>query len=230
MNTRPTFPLKSMTAIAALALLAACSSAPKTAAAPATSADMAVKITPALAKLEVMHDGKPVAIMRNQNQKNTVIPAFAVTSRACPPFCVQPYTLIPGVETIGEVEMLGYLKRISEGDKSVIVIDSRTPDWVARGTIPSSVNLPYTKLDESKGADPISVAEAMELFGAKEGSKGWDYSNAKTVVLFCNGMWCGQSPNNIRTLSRMGYPLEKLKWYRGGMQNWENLGLTTVTP
>ncbi|HEY6093955.1 MAG TPA: rhodanese-like domain-containing protein [Gallionellaceae bacterium] len=230
MNTRSTFLLKRMTAIAALAALAACSAAPKTASAPAASADMAVKITPALAALDVMHDGKPVTIMRKQDQKNTVNPAFAVTARACPPFCVQPYTLIPGVETIGEVEMLGYLKRISGGDKSVIVVDSRTPDWVARGTIPGSINLPYTKLDESKGADPISVAEAMELFGAKEVSQGWDYSNAKTVVLFCNGMWCGQSPNNIRTLSKMGYPLDKIKWYRGGMQNWENLGLTTVTP
>ena len=48
--------------------------------------------------------------------------------------------------------------------------------------------------------------------------------------MFCNGMWCGQSPANIRTLLRFGYPADKLKWYRGGMQDWEILGLTTVTP
>ena len=46
--------------------------------------------------------------------------------------------------------------------------------------------------------------------------------------MFCNGMWCGQSPNNIRTLLRFGYPADKIKWYRGGMQNWSNLGFTTV--
>lgn len=228
MNTLSSFLLKSISVAAALALVAGCSSAPTTASAPA--ADMAVKITPTMASVTVMHNGKPVTIQRNQDQKNNVNPAFAVTSRACPPFCVQPYTLIPGVETIGEVEMLGYLKKMSDGDKSIVVIDSRTPDWVVRGTIPGSVNLPYTKLDETKGADPIGIAEAMEVFGVKEAGKGWDFSNAKTIVLFCNGMWCGQSPNNIRTLSKMGYPLAKIKWYRGGMQNWENLGLTTVTP
>jgi hypothetical protein len=27
-----------------------------------------------------------------------------------------------------------------------------------------------------------------------------------------------------------GYPAHKIKWYRGGMQNWEILGLTTVKP
>ena len=55
-------------------------------------------------------------------------------------------------------------------------------------------------------------------------------AGAKTLVMFCNGMWCGQSPANIRTLLRFGYPADKLKWYRGGMQDWEILGLTTVTP
>jgi hypothetical protein len=46
--------------------------------------------------------------------------------------------------------------------------------------------------------------------------------------MFCNGMWCGQSPNNILNLLKFGYPADKIKWYRGGMQDWEILGLTTV--
>jgi hypothetical protein len=29
-------------------------------------------------------------------------------------------------------------------------------------------------------------------------------------------------------LLKFGYPPHKLKWYRGGMQDWEILGLTTV--
>jgi hypothetical protein len=28
----------------------------------------------------------------------------------------------------------------------------------------------------------------------------------------------------------MGYPAEKLYYYRGGMQMWQSLGLTTVLP
>jgi hypothetical protein len=31
-------------------------------------------------------------------------------------------------------------------------------------------------------------------------------------------------------LLRFGYPAEKIKWYRGGMQNWANMGFTTIKP
>ena len=118
---------------------------------------------------------------------------------------------------------------MSNGDDSIIVVDSRTPDCVAKGTIPSAKNLPWTKLNPAKGADPISIGEIMESeFGAKQQEGLWDFSNAKTAVMFCNGMWCGQSPNNIKNLLKFGYPAHKIKWYRGGMQDWEILGLSTA--
>jgi rhodanese-related sulfurtransferase len=190
---------------------------------------VAVKITPDIASVEVMHDGKKTTIMRNQDQKNTVNKSFAKTSRKCPPFCIQPATLAPGVETIAEVEMIDYLTRMSGGDDTILVIDSRTPDWVKKGTIPGAVNIPWTSLNPAKGADPISIGEIMEdRFGAKSLEGLWDYSNARTLVMFCNGMWCGQSPNNIKNLLKFGYPAHKIKWYRGGMQDWEILGLSTV--
>ena len=189
----------------------------------------AVNITPKLESITVKHGGKNVKIMRNQNQKNTVNPAFAKTSRKCPPFCIQPSTLAPGVETIAETEVIHYLKMMNEGDDSILVVDSRTPDWAAKGTIPGAINLPWTKLNPAKGADPISIGEIMETsFNAQNLEGLWDYSNAKTLVMFCNGMWCGQSPNNIKNLLKFGYPSHKIKWYRGGMQDWEILGLSTA--
>ncbi len=191
----------------------------------------AVNITPDMESVTVKHNGVDTKIMRNQDQKNTVNPAFAKTSRKCPPFCIQPAILAPGVETIAEVEMIDYLKRMNGGDSSILVVDSRTPDWVAKGTIPGAVNLPWTSLNPAKGADPISIGEIMEgKFNATNLEGLWDYSNAKTLVMFCNGMWCGQSPNNIKNLLKFGYPSHKIKWYRGGMQNWEILGLSTAKP
>jgi rhodanese-related sulfurtransferase len=191
--------------------------------------NVAVRITPDMASAEVLHNGRKTTIMRNQNQGNTVNPAFAKTSRKCPPFCVQPSTVAPGVETIGELEVIGYLKRIAAGDDSILVIDSRTPDWVKNGTIPGSVNIPWTALNPAMGADPLSIGEILEeRFNVREMEGLWDYSGARTLVMFCNGMWCGQSPNNILNLLKYGYPADKLKWYRGGMQDWEILGLTTV--
>jgi rhodanese-related sulfurtransferase len=190
-----------------------------------------VNITPTLDSVAVVHGEKKIKIMRNQNQKNTVNPAFAKTSRKCPPFCIQPSSLAPGVETIAELEVLDYLMKIAEGDDSVLVIDSRTTDWAAKGTIPGAINIPWINLSQSRGADPISIGEILEeQFSAKNLEGLWDYSSAKTLVMFCNGMWCGQSPNNIKTLLKFGYPAHKIKWYRGGMQNWEILGLSTVKP
>tara|TARA_Y100000748_G_C15085721_1_gene328325 strand:+ start:34 stop:516 length:483 start_codon:yes stop_codon:yes gene_type:complete len=154
---------------------------------------------------------------------------YGRTSRKCPPFCIQPISLGHGVETIGELEILKYLEKISSGNDSVIVIDSRTKDWVKKGTIPGSVNIPWKLLKPEAGADPFQIADILEKeFNVMNIEGLWNFSKAKTLILFCNGMWCGQSPSNIKTLLRFGYPAEKLKWYRGGMQNWEILGFTTV--
>ena len=198
-------------------------------AAPAGAEDVAVQITAGLGSVDVMHGGEKITIMRNQDQKNNVNPAFAKTSRKCPPFCIQPSKLAPGIETIGEAEVIEYAKQMSDGDDTIVLIDSRTPDWVGRGTIPSAMNVPWTKLNPAKGADPISIAEIMEgVFNVQSNEELMDFSESRTAVMFCNGMWCGQSPNNIKNLLKFGYPAHKIKWYRGGMQDWEILGLTTV--
>ncbi|MFO7593947.1 MAG: rhodanese-like domain-containing protein [Pseudomonadota bacterium] len=192
--------------------------------------DVTVKITPDMAGATVMHKGEKVKLMRNQDQDNLINPAFQQTSRKCPPFCIKPVSLGKGVETVAELEVIAALEKMANGDNTIMVVDNRTPDWHARGSIPGSVNVPFTKINRKKGADDLSIAESLEKFGAKETANGWDFSNAKTLYLFCNGMWCGQSPLGIAGLLGEGYPADKLKWYRGGMQDWEVLGLTTFKP
>lgn len=196
---------------------------------PLQGSALEVAISAKIDSVEVVHKGQKITIVRNQDSENTIDSNYAKTSRKCPPFCIQPAKIAEGVETIAELEVLDYLKRSSEGDQSVLVIDSRTPDWVKNGTIPGSINIPWTELKQDAGADPFSIADILEKqFGAQSFEGLWDFSNAKTLILFCNGMWCGQSPSNIKTLLKYGYPAHKLKWYRGGMQDWHNLGLTVV--
>lgn len=207
-----------------------------------------VGISPSLMSVDVTHNGSKVQIKRNQNNDNTIIQAFAKTSRPCPPFCVQPMIIAPGVETLGELELISYIQKMEAGDKSIFVADSRTPDWVAKGTIPGAVNVPWTLLAPAKGATTETIMGVMmdsfdvklkggaDEFAVNEAivdgtvAQVFDYSNAKTLVLFCNGMWCGQSPASIKSLLKYGYPASKIKWYRDGMQAWEILGFNTVKP
>jgi hypothetical protein len=88
----------------------------KASARPSASLALEVNITVDLASVDVTHDGQKVTIMRNQNQANVVNPDFAKTSRKCPPFCIQPSELAPGVKTIAELEVLQFLKKINDGD------------------------------------------------------------------------------------------------------------------
>ena len=188
-----------------------------------------VQITADIASVTVKHQGKSVVIKRNQDNKNTIAADYSITSRDCPPFCIRPIKLASGVETIGELEIIDYLVKVSNGDKSLLVIDSRTPNWVKKGTIPGSINIPWTKLSLTAGGNALSIAEILtDQFGVSLEEDLYDFSGAKTLVMFCNGMWCGQSPKNIKTLLKFGYPADKIKWYRGGMQDWHILGLTTV--
>ena len=191
---------------------------------------LTVNITADLPVVEVMHDGQKVTIIRNQNQQNTIKPDFALTSRECPPFCIQPSQLAPGVTTIAELEVLNVLQKISDGDTSLLVIDSRTKNWVEKGVIPGTVNIPWDALEIGK-AEPAAMQAILEnRLGAKRQGDYWNFDNAKTLALYCNGPWCGQSSTTINDLLKIGYPAHKLRWYRGGMQDWESLGLTTVKP
>ena len=197
---------------------------------PGAAAALEVNISADLASVEVMHHGRKVTIMRNQDQSNSINPEYARTSRKCPPFCIQPIELAPGVKTVAELEVLHFLKQISDGDASMLVIDSRTPAWVEKGIIPGTVNIPWDTLNMGK-SEPAAVKAILETqLGAAQRDGFWNFDNARTLVLFCNGSWCGQSPTTIKGLLRIGYPAHKILWYRGGMQDWESLGLTTLKP
>ena len=195
---------------------------------PVAALALDVNISAELPSMEVMHQGKKIVIMRQQNPANQINPEFALTSRQCPPFCIQPSVVATGVETIGELEVLAYLKKMNAGDTSIVLIDSRTPDWVVKGTIPGAINIPWDQLNIGS-SDPLTVEDLLVAhLGVKYVDGFYFYDNAKTAVMFCNGAWCGQSPTNIKGLLKIGYPADKIKWYRGGMQDWEMLGLTTA--
>jgi len=194
------------------------------------AAALEVNITPDLDRLEVRHGDRMVTVVRDQDTQAMIDPAYARTSRPCPPFCAQPMKVAEGVETVGEIELLAFMKtRLSDG--TGVLIDARTPRWYQAGTIPGSVNIPYTQLNPAQGADDITLEDALLPLGVKlRDDESWDFSRARHLVLWCNGPWCGQSPVAIRGLLSIGYPADKLLYYRGGMQLWQIFGLPLVKP
>lgn len=169
-----------------------------------------VQITPDMSAATVDTLSGPVTIQRNQDTTAVVDEEWARTSRPCPNFCVQPMQPAPGVATVGELEVIAALQ-----DPGTIVVDSRTTDWFTKGTIPGAISIPYNR----------AVDELGQL-GCFPDFEGWDCSEAKSVAMFCNGNWCGQSPTAIRAIIEAGFPAEKIMYYRGGMQAWRLLGLT----
>ena len=171
-------------------------------------------------------------ISRVQNGKNTINPAFAKTSRPCPPFCIQPTSPFApaAVDTVTELDIIHAARDMVAGDNNILLVDARTPSWFKRGTIPHSINIPFTRVNsKALNKDPMGVVEVLtENFGVIDLDGVLDYDKAKTLYLFCNGSWCGQSPASIRALLTMGYPQDKIKYYRGGINSWESLGLTIV--
>ncbi len=210
--------------------------------------DVSVKITKDKSYSTVHADGELIKISRIQDTSHVIDGSFSKTSRPCPPFCINPLSLDDRVETVAELEVIKFMETVMYRDDGVL-IDARTPSWYKKGTIPGSINIPFTVFE--KDAEDVELAEVLESLGARERdevnpvirmvesvglmdgdqkTERWDFSKAKELLLWCNGPWCGQSPRAIRGLLAVGYPAEKLYYYRGGMQMWQSLGLTTILP
>lgn len=184
-----------------------------------------VRITPETSSFSVEVGGKLLTIERIQDTNHKLTNEFTKTSRPCPPFCIHSMEAAPGVETVGELEVIDFIEdTVATGQG--LLIDSRLPEWFAKGTIPGAVNVPFSTLDAS---NPYRDQILTALGGAKNGN-AWDFSGARQLTLFCNGPWCDQSPRSIKSLVDAGYPAEKIKYYRGGMQLWLLLGLTVQNP
>lgn len=175
--------------------------------------------------VEINLNDEKFTLMRNQTAGNKISPLYETTFRGTP----QPISLGKGIETLGEVEFIELMKK-AQTDDTIAIIDSRKPGWFAKLRIPGAVNVPFTNFKEKDTAIEM-MEDEMGVVQKEDGTL--DFSKAKTLALYCNGYWCEQTPGMIKnaefSLIKMGYPAEKIKYYRGGMQAWTSLGITVVS-
>lgn len=136
-----------------------------------------------------------------------------------------PMKAAEGVETVGELEVLAFIRARDKDPGSRLLVDSRGSRWFERVTIPSAVNIPfiYIKAPEKFLGE---FSSALKTLGVKKEAGQYDFRAAKQLLIFCNGPWCSSSPEMIKALLELGYPAERILWYRGGLHDWTGLGMT----
>ena len=138
-----------------------------------------------------------------------------------------PMQLAEEVTTYGELEVLSFIKEMQTNPK-LMLVDGRSEEWFKYRTIPGAVNIPFTyfKHQEDFEFEFLDQIKKLGITINKDGS--YNFKNAKTITVFCNGAWCSQSVWLIQALIEIDYPEDKINWYRGGMQNWLSAGMTST--
>ena len=160
--------------------------------------------------------------------RSAVLPeeSLDVVSRAysaCPAPCLSAMTAAPNVETFGELDVIEFLSGPVENGGGLL-IDARQPeDRAATGFIPASINIPTTTV----GPENPFRNEILMALGAEQFQGIFSFDGAMSLVIFDDGPATQDAPTFITDMLEAGYPPEKISYYRGGMQVWTTLGLTT---
>lgn len=110
---------------------------------------------------------------------------------------IRPLKLAEEVVTVAELEVIEQLER------GLPVVDTRPAPAYARSTIPGARNLPH--------------GQAVERID--------ELARDQVTILFCNGPQCAATPDAVEALLAAGYPGGALAYYRGGLHDWQTLGL-----
>jgi len=187
--------------------------------------NVTVKINKNISYVETSDSGKKVRVERIQDVNNRLTDDYTKTSRPCPPFCIQPTKIDPEIENFEELELLDFMQNQVKNNTGLI-IDARLRSWYELETIPSAINIPFPIM---QNATKAKAKRIFQLLGMTVDSDGtWNFSDAKELAVFCNGVWCEQSAHFMSGILKHNYPKNKLHYYRSGFQGWKLLGLTTI--
>tara|TARA_R110002049_G_scaffold135950_12_gene295578 strand:+ start:304 stop:1059 length:756 start_codon:yes stop_codon:yes gene_type:complete len=166
-------------------------------------------------------DGNRIKIMANSKDADLYASRFASIPASCDPHCIAPQVAAVGIDTVIEPEVLEFLEQTVGGNQGLLV-DARMPVDREMGYIPGSVSLPHVTMAE---AGDIR-GQIMLALGAREFDGVYNFADAQALMVFDNGPSQNDAGELIANLLEIGYPPEKIKYYRGGMQVWSVLALT----
>lgn len=168
-------------------------------------------------------NGQEITISRSATLPDT---SFDVVSRAlsdCIQPCLSPMTAARNVATVGELDVIDFMSTAIENGNGLLV-DARLPEARAVAHIPASVNIPAATVAET---NPFRDEILMAL-GAEHYQGIFNFDGAMDLIIFDDGPATQDAPTFITDMLAAGYPADKISYYRGGMQVWTTLGLTTT--
>jgi len=157
-----------------------------------------VNITEELESISLIYQKKKIKIER-----------FASKDKSCPPYCISPMN-IKNIKTVGELEVLKFISHL-DNSKRMILVDARVVKEYKKGTIPASINIPYSMLDKNSQYR----GEIIKLI-----------NHIDKLLVFDKGILDIQARKLIDNLLDTGYSQNKILYYRGGLESWKSLGLT----
>ncbi len=144
---------------------------------------------------------------------------------------IQPLVINQEIKTLAEIEVLDFIyNKSSKKPELYALVDTRKASWFNQQTIPSAINVPFEdiKYDEDFKEEFLKAYSNLGIKVVDIEKNIYDFSNAKTVVFFCNAPWCPISSKTIEYFLKLGYPSSKMFWYRGGMADWSSMSLSVT--
>jgi rhodanese-related sulfurtransferase len=169
-----------------------------------------INITVSLKSIKVTHQNQELLIVRN----------IVNEQKSCPPFCIEPMN-IDGVKTVAELETLSFIENLKE-NKNSLLLDTREHRFYKESTIPGSINLPYSMIQE----DSQYFKKVLALLGIRKVNEKWQLKDVPKLLVFDNGVTENKASRLIKSLLKLSYPSDKILYYRAGIVSWKSLGLT----
>ncbi|MCF6444447.1 rhodanese-like domain-containing protein [Nereida sp. MMG025] len=167
-------------------------------------------------------NGQDFTITRAAQVNLEAVARFSAPDLSCEGKCLSPMVAADGVDTIGELDVMTFMTQ-AVANGSGLIVDARLPENRSIGFIPASVNVPLPTME----AENPFRQDILLALGARALGDTLNFSDAMDLVVFDAGPGTTDAQRMINNLLDAGYPAEKIKYYRGGMQVWTALGLTT---
>lgn len=184
----------------------------------------AAETLPVTANAVFTVNGQEFTISRVSTLEQSTISTLIQLSATCISPCLSPMTAAPNVATLGESDVIEFLSSQVESGGGLL-IDAQLPDDRAMGYIAALVNIPAATLASSNShRDEILMAQRAKHFQGV-----FSFSDAISLMVYDSGPATQYAATLIVDLLAAGYPPEKIEigYYRGCMQVWTTLGLST---